>query len=121
MSYIWENGEVITAEKLNNTGGSILIVDLSGSSLSDEDMQILGDIYARMQSGDKDAIVIGYFGKTSGANKYGKVISASVSMGGLTFIFGSIDIYGNTLQMNQKTVRGKSISSGQYRYTLTAS
>lgn len=130
MSYTWENGEVITAEKLNNTGNEdskfeVTVLDLTGERLSIEDSDALAHAYTKIINGDTSQLVIGFFGVDNGANQFGKLQSASVGLGGYigTFVNTMINMNGSTpeLFIDRRTASRNTIDKRTYRCILTSS
>ena len=128
MSYTWENGEVITAEKLNATGNEdskfeVTVLDLTGERLSVEDSDALAHAYTKIINGDTSQLVIGFFGVDNGANQFGKLQSASVGLGGYTGVFSNIniDLNGNTPQLfvDRRTASRNTIDKRTYHCALT--
>lgn len=128
MSYTWENGELITAEKLNDTGGEdskfdVTVVDLTGEKLSAEDADAFAAAYTRTINEDTSQLIIGFFGVSNGANQFGKLQSASVGLGGYTgtFVNTMIDMNGSTpeLFIDRRTASRNTIDKRTYRCVLT--
>ena len=115
----WANGDVITAEKLNHMedgiaqGGTsgIVIVDLSGPSISSDDLNKITNAYSSKE------IVLGVFDEDS----YGFMMSASMGMGGLTAVFESTHIYGTTMVVATITASSSSttLEKKSASYSLT--
>ena len=130
MSYTWENGELITAEKLNNTGNEdskfeVTVLDLTGERLSEEDSDALARAYTKIINGDTSQLVIGFFGVSNGANQFGKLQSASVGLGGYTgtFVNTMIDLNGSApeLFIDRRTASRNTINKKTSRCILTSS
>lgn len=128
MSYTWTNGELITAEKLNDTGGEdskfdVTVVDLTGEKLSAEDADAFAAAYTRTINEDTSQLIIGFFGVSNGANQFGKLQSASVGLGGYTgtFVNTMIDMNGSTpeLFIDRRTASRNTIDKRTYRCVLT--
>lgn len=129
MSYTWTNGELITAEKLNDTGGEdskfeVTVLDLTGERLSEEDADAFAAAYTRTINGDTSQLIIGFFGVSNGANQFGKLQSASVGLGGYTgtFVNTMIDMNGSTpeLFIDRRTASRNKIDKRTYRCVLTS-
>ena len=128
MAYEWTNGELITAEKLNQTGSEdskfeVTVVDLTGERLSIEDSDAFANAYTKIINGDTSQLIIGFFGVSNGANQFGKLQSASVGLGGYTgtFVNTMIDTNGSTpeLFIDRRTASRNTIDKRTYRCVLT--
>lgn len=118
MSYIWTNGELITDQKLNSMS-NVLIIDLSGETVSNQDYELLINAYSNIDT--NSVVILGNFGKGStGFNRYGILTNASVGMAGLSFTFKYIDIGDTTLFWERKSFSGnRNIQTATQNYALT--
>lgn len=119
MAYTWTDGELITAEKLNNTGGgdAIVIVDASGTNMSADDYtKALNTWYNGMP----------VIAKLGGQLQFAYMTGAEISMGGATLLFEYtyIDHTDNTLRWFEYTVNtpnlNYSISSSTKKFDLSS-
>lgn len=106
MAYTWTNGELITAAKLNNTGGGgydavvVLGVDEEEQPIITIESGSFSDFYSKFENGDRPSIQIIFDNPDGGYNYYSVDSILDDGDGGLLINVHSTSVGGGSTEAN---------------------
>lgn len=106
MAYTWTDGELITATKLNNTGGGgydavvVLSVDAEEQPIITVESGSFSDFYSKFENGDRPSIQIIYDDPDGGYQYYSVDSILDDGDGGLLINVHSTSVAGGSTEAN---------------------